>query len=369
MTDRGQDVVLLHDWLTGFRGGERVLEAFAQMFPKAPLYTLIYKKGSTSEIIENRPITASLLNILPGIHRHYRKALPLFPWAVEHLKIKESPRLILSSSHCVIKGLKKSTGATHVAYIHSPMRYLYDQYDHYFGAHAPLWQQWGAKAFRNYLTRWDLASNDNVDLMVANSQFVRQRIKKFYQREALVVHPFVELEDFHSLTVNPPPREDFYLMVTAFAPNKKVDLAIEAFNQNGRRLKIVGQGQQEKLLRRMAGPRIEFLGNLERQEITQLYARARAFIFPGVEDFGITPLEAMAAGTPVIAQKIGGVLETLTEETAEFFITENITSLNQAIDRFESRRFDPRRIQSRAHYFTRDRFIKEMQKILSGYLS
>ena len=216
-------VVLLHDWLTGFRGGERVLEAFCEMFPEAPLYTLIYQKGSTCAIIENRKITSSFLNHIPGIHQHYRKFLPLFPKAAESLKIIENADLVLSSSHCVIKGVQKPLGAKHVSYIHSPMRYLYDQYDVYFGKDAPFYQQMGAKVFKDYLVNWDKASNSNVDLMIANSNFVQQRITKYYGTSSVVVHPFVDLKDFRQTQQNLPAKEDYYVMFTAFAPNKRVD--------------------------------------------------------------------------------------------------------------------------------------------------
>ncbi|MCK5883275.1 MAG: glycosyltransferase, partial [Bacteriovoracaceae bacterium] len=289
-------VVLLHDWLTGFRGGERVLEVFCEMFPDAPLYTLVHNPGSTSELIENRKITASFIDKLPGKEKGYRKYLPLFPMAADSLKIIEDADLVISSSHCVIKGVKKPKGSKHLCYIHSPMRYIYDQYDNYFGKDSPLLQRLIMRPLRPLLTWWDKRSNKNVDLMVPNSAFVQKRVEEYYQMDSTVVHPFVDLKDFEGEF---PAKEDFYLMVTAFAPNKKVGTAIEAFNKMGKTLKIIGGGQQEEYLKSIAGDTVEFMGKLSREDVVDHMKRARGFIFPGVEDFGITPLEALAAGTPI----------------------------------------------------------------------
>lgn len=354
-------VVLLHDWLTGFRGGERVLEVFCEMFPEAPLYTLIYNEGSTSEIIESRKIQASFLNRLPGVEKGYRKFLPLFPKAAESLHIIEDADLVLSSSHCVIKGVKKPDGAKHLSYVHSPMRYIYDQYDTYFGKTASLPIRVGGALFRSYLTNWDIDSNSNVDQLIANSSFVQQRISKYYHTDSKVIHPFVDLADFREVMKNPKIKEDFYLMVTAFAPNKRVDLAIEAFNKMKRPLKIIGGGQQEDQLKAMAGETIEFLGNVSRKEVIDYMARAKGFIFPGVEDFGITPLESLAAGTPVIAYKIGGVLETLNDEVAIFFDEPDVENLCEAVKKAEDYKFDIQILHQRAESFSKEKFRAEIQ--------
>ncbi|MBF0365981.1 MAG: glycosyltransferase [Oligoflexia bacterium] len=372
---RSLKVVILHDWLTGLRGGERVLESICQLFPEAPLYTLIYNPNSTTHTIENRKIVVSFLTKLPNVHRYYRKLLPLFPLVAQSMKIPLDTDLIISSSHCVIKGIPRpATGkCLHLSYIHSPMRYIYDQFDNYFGPHsgAGLLERLGGKLLRGFFQRWDIKSNQHVDLLVANSEFVRQRIKKFYSREALVANPFVEIKDFQQVQLNQPKKENYFLMVTAFAPNKRVDLAVATFIQQKVPLKIVGSGQQDKMLRDLAKghSHIQFLGNLPRQQIISLLARARALIFPGIEDFGIVPLEALAAGTPVIAFKSGGVLETLTDDVAVFFEEATSDSLAKAIAQFaklEAIGFfsDRNKMFSRAKDFSPERFKSNIVKLL-----
>lgn len=360
-------VILLHDWLTGFRGGERVLEVFCQMFPDAPIYTLIHKEGSVGNVIESHTINTSFLSGVPGIAKHYRKFLPLFPTAAGSLVLPKCD-LVLSSSHCVIKGVVKPAGSVHVSYIHSPMRYLYDQYDSYFGPGAPAYQRMGMAFFRKYLTNWDLASNANVDMMIANSNFVKERIKTYYGVESRVIHPFVELDDFRAHANDHLAQDDYYAMVSAFAPNKRVDLAVKAFNKLGLKLKIIGSGQQESELRAMAKDNIHFLGNVDREEVIRVLRGARAFIFPGVEDFGITPLEALAAGVPVIAFKAGGVLETLNEEVASFFTEPTAEALAMEVVRMQDRKFDKTALWSRAEMFSKENFVAKMNDAISAAL-
>jgi glycosyltransferase involved in cell wall biosynthesis len=369
------NVVLMHDWLTGFRGGERVLEVFCELFPEAPLYTLIRSQGSTgSQIIEGsegkgRLIQESFLQRIPKIHQHYRKFLPLFPLAAQKLKLPEKCDLILSSSHCVIKGVPKRKACPHISYIHSPMRYIYDQFPVYFGQDAPIAQRIAGKLFRSYLQNWDKQSNRNVDVMVANSQFVADRIKEHYGVTSQVVHPFVELDDFqqnYSLSGKGDEKGDYFLMVSAMAPNKRVDLAIEAMRRCGKVLKIVGKGQLERELRKQAIglTNVEFLGSRSRSEIVKLLQGAKALIFPGIEDFGIVPLEALAAGTPVIAFQAGGVLETLNQQTGVFFDQANVESLLEAIEECEARKFDSESLKRRANDFSKEKFKTKMVTLM-----
>lgn len=356
-------VVILHDWLTGFRGGERVLEAICEMFPEAPIYTLIHDKGKLPASIENREIVTSFLDRIPGIYKNYRKFLPLMPLAADMMKITHECDLVISSSHCVIKGVKKPSTAKHICYIHSPMRYIYDQFDNYFG-NASLPVKIVAHLIRPYLTWWDKNSNKNVDLFLPNSKFVEQRLLKQYgdSTPTQVVYPFVDLDDFRSIQKNPPKKEDFYLMVTAFAPNKRVDLAIEAFNELNLPLRIIGGGSEEEIesLRSIANENVRFMGRLSREEVIDHYAKAKAFIFPGVEDFGITPLEANASGTPLIAYGYGGVLETQTDYTATFFSEPTKTALIEAIKKHQNKNHDD--LFSRAEDFSKDIFIRNIKK-------
>lgn len=359
---RGLRVALLHDWITSFRGGERVLEALCEMFPQAPIYTLVHVPGSVPTSIESHKIYASFLNRIPRIGSQYRKFLPLFPTAADSLKITEPVDLVLSSSHCVIKGVQKPRGARHLSYVHSPMRYIYDQYDVYFGPGTPMAQRMAARMVRGYLTRYDLRTNQNVDRMLANSGFVQKRISKYYGMPSTVVYPFVGLDDFRAVQAAPAAKKEYFVMVTAFAPNKRVDLAIRAFNEMGLNLKIVGSGQQEAELRAMAGPNVEFMGNASRSEVVQLLAEAQALIFPGVEDFGIVPLEAMASGTPVIAFQAGGVLETLNEKVALFFDEPTEDSLKNAVRSFQGKSWLRQDLWQRAEEFSKARFVENIKE-------
>ncbi|MBT3981561.1 MAG: glycosyltransferase [Bacteriovoracaceae bacterium] len=359
-------VVLLHDWLTGFRGGEWILEAFCEMFPDAPLYTLIYDKGKLSPAIENREIRTSFLQNIPGIFENYRKFLPLFPSAIGRMKIVEDADLVLSSSHCVIKGLLKPSGSKHISYIHSPMRYIYDQFGNYFGKGTNPIVRASGHICRPYLQTWDYISNQNVDHFISNSEFVKKRIEFFYHRPATVINPFVDLDSFREVQKSPPEREDFYLSVGAFAPNKKIDLAVGAFNILGKKLKIVGSGQDEDKLKKMAKSNIEFLGRISREEIVSLMARAKGFIFPGVEDFGITPLEVLAAGTPLIAYRAGGVLETLNDNVAKFFNEPTVESLIEAVREYDQKDFERKILFDRAECFSKDIFKTKIKGFIDS---
>lgn len=357
-------VILLHDWLTGYRGGERVLETFCEMFPDAPIYTLIHKKGSCSKVIESKEIVTSFLNEIPGIHENYRNFLPLMPLAAQKLKIKHKADLVLSSSHCVIKGVVKPFKSKHICYIHSPMRYMYDQFDNYF-SNSKIHIKAAAHILRPYLQMWDRDSNNNVDQFISNSHFVASRVKAFYGRESEVIHPFVELQDFDHIT-SARDKADYYVMVTAFASNKRVDLAISAFNENGKKLKIIGGGSESETasLRQMAKSNIEFMGKLERHELIDVLSKAQALIFPGIEDFGIVPLEALASGSPIIAYRAGGVLETLTNETAVFFDEPTPDSINKAILNFQDEKFEFSKLKQRAEQFRKEKFIESMKRII-----
>ncbi|MCC7442840.1 MAG: glycosyltransferase [Bdellovibrionales bacterium] len=364
-------VALVHDWLVGMRGGEAVLEAIAELYPQAELFTLVYDRNAISRPLARLKEHTSALQRLPSATRRYRHFLPFMPWAIERMDLSGFD-LIVSSSHCVAKGVRKAPGAVHVSYVHAPMRYMWFRYDDYFGPGKAFWPvRLAARLLRPYLQNWDrrVSQADRVDTLVGNSRFIADRIREAYGREAEVVHPFVDLEAFRPAPAGTARRN--YLMVGAFAPNKRVDLAIEAFNRLKLPLVIVGSGQDERKLRRMGGPTIDFLGSrLSRSAIADLYAKSKAFIFPGVEDFGITPLEAMASGTPVVAYAEGGVLETVTPETGVFFSEPTPESLMEAVLKIERGEvsFDPATLRARAEGFSRERFQREIKAVIERAL-
>jgi glycosyltransferase involved in cell wall biosynthesis len=373
-------VALVHDWLTGMRGGERCLEVFCRLLPGADLFTLFHFEGSVTPVIEDRPIHTSFLNRLPLLRKKYRALLPLFPWAVERLDL-EPFDVVISLSHCVAKGVITRPDARHVCYCFTPVRYLWDMYDQYFPPERlNLITRSVVPAVASRFRAWDVKSSGRVNRFVAISEYVRERIRRCWDRDAEVIHPPVDLTRFSPS----PERGDFFLMVSAFAPYKRVELAIEAFRRFGKPLKIVGAGQDEKRLRDLASPSVEFLGWRSDEEIADLYSRCRAFVFPGEEDFGITPLEAQAAGRPVIAFGRGGALETVVPDagfpdpsptpspaeppTGVLFPRQDVESLVAALEFFETRTDlfeDPAPMVANASRFSLDRFTERIRALLA----
>jgi glycosyltransferase involved in cell wall biosynthesis len=304
-------VALVHDWLTGMRGGERVLEVLCELFPQADLYTLVADSARLSPALQRMRIVPSLLQNLPGGVKYYRHYLPLMPWLIRRFRLYDYD-LVVSSSHAVAKGARVKPFIPHLCFLHAPMRYMWDGFEDYFGpGRAGLPVRLAARLLRPWLLRWDRRSAEGVHRFLVNSVHIQAKVKRIYGRHADIVYAPVQLERFAPAA----PREAYYLMVGAFAPNKRVHHAVEAFTRLGLPLKIAGTGQDEARCRALAGPTVEFLGDCSDAEVAALYARARGFVFPGVEDFGITPLEAQASGTPVIALAEGGALETVTPET------------------------------------------------------
>ena len=362
-------VALVHDWLTGMRGGERGLEVFCELFPDAPLYTLVHVPGSVSSVIERRRIVTSFVQRLPGAASHYRRYLPLFPAAVRGFDLADHD-LVISLSHCAAKAVPRPPGALHLSYCFSPMRYVWDLYDDYFGSRAGLAVRAVMPPIAAALRAWDRRTG-GVDGFVAISQHIAERIRRVYGRSADVIHPPVDTARFRP-AARP---DDFYLVVAALVPYKRIDLAVAAANRLRRRLLVVGSGPEARRLRAQAGPTVEFVGWRPDAEVADLYARCRAVLFPAVEDYGIVPLEAAAAGRPTIALARGGALETMiglgrldAAPTAVFFDEQSEDALTQAILEFEAaeHRFDPAALRARALEFDTAVFRRRLREYLDG---
>lgn len=364
-------VAIVHDWLTGMRGGERCLEVFAELFPQADLYTLIHRPGSVSPPVESLRIRTSFLQRLPSIEHYYRYLLPVFPAAIATWRLSGYD-LVLSSSHSVAKNVWVPHTTPHVCYCYTPMRYMWDLFDDYFGRkrvgfviHA------AASLMRSFFTRWDRSSSARVDRFIAISKCVADRILRHYNRDSHIIYPFVDCSRFR-LTDDV---SNYYLIVSAMVPYKRIDIAVKAMNQLKRRLIIVGEGQESNSLRSLAGPTVTFTGYLNDEEIAKLYAHARAFIFPGIEDFGITPLESQASGRPVIAFAAGGALETVVgldnedgrSPTGLFFYNQTPDDLAEAILDFERQQgeFDPSIALKNALIFDRPVFKETIMNFLA----
>ena len=363
----GRRVAIVHDWLTGMRGGEWCLDLFCELLPEATLFTLVHHPGRLSGRIESMEIRTSFIERLPGAGKLHQKYLPLFPKAVERFDL-ESYDFVLSSSHCVAKGAVAPPGTRHVCYCHTPMRYIWEFFDDYF-AHpgSGLLTRAVMPAVARYLRRWDVESAPRVDRFVANSAHVAGRIRSIYGREAEVIHPPVDLTRFRADRR----REDYYLILSALVPYKKVALAVEAFRDLGERLVVVGRGPEMERLRSAAGKNTTFLGWAGDEEVADLLARARALLFPGNEDFGIVPLEAMASGCPVIAYAAGGALETVVPErtgeraaTGLFFERQDAGSLAAAVRSFDPERFDPQALREHAALFDLPVFRRKIRLLL-----
>ena len=354
-------VALVHDWLTGMRGGEKVLESFCRLFPEADVFTLFFQPAAVSEMIRRRTVTASWLDRLPGARRHYRWFLPLFPKAVESFDLRDYG-LVISISHAVAKGVRPG-GARHVCYCETPMRYLWDFTGDYFRfGFGRRGKGWLLGLLRNRLRAWDLRSNHGVDNFLANSEHVRQRIERCYGREAEVIYPPVDT-DFFSPGDRPP--GDYFLMVSALEPYKRVDLAVESFARLKLPLLVAGRGTLERALRRISPANVEFLGWVTGERLRELYRGCRALIFPGLEDFGIVPVEAQACGRPVVAFGQGGALETVLEgRTGVFFPEQTVESLTRAVRRLEELPLKPGEARRNSLRFSRQRFEDQVLAFL-----
>lgn len=354
-------VAVIHDWLTGMRGGEAVLEGILDVLPDAEIFTLFHFPGSVSPKIEARTIHTSVVQSLAAGVSDYRHLLPLFPAAVRRWDLR-GYEAIVSSSHCVAKGVN-ARGKPHLSYCHTPMRYIWDRFDDYFPRRKPL-RRAAVASVAPWLRRWDARTAREVTHFVANSTFVRDRIRRYYGREAEVIHPFVD--DAFLAAPLATERDDYHLVVSALVPYKRVQLAVAAAVSSGRRLVVIGGGPLLEELRLRGGPNVEVLGSVSRSEIIERLGRARSLILPGVEDFGITPLEAMAAGTPVVALGEGGVRDSVVDGvTGIFFDGPEVESLRRALEEVEAREWDRVALRNHAARFSRARFDERFRAALS----
>lgn len=363
-------VALVHDWLTGLRGGERVLHELALEFPDADLYTLIHVPGSTTPEIEQLGPRASFLSRIPGSARHYPKLLPLFPRAIESFQL-DGYDLVLSCSHAVAKGIRVSGKTPHLCYCLTPMRYVWDQADAYLGRGV---RRAAASPLLWWLRHWDrrTSSRERIERIVATSAAIADRVERCWGREATVIHPPVDVD---RIRPSGEPREDFFLLVGGFVPYKREALAIAAFAELGLPLVVVGDGPLRPRLQASAPSHIRFTGRLADRELASLYARCRALVYPQEEDFGIVAVEAQAAGRPVIAYGRGGARDTVVPlnglsqvATGIFFDDPSSAGLAEAVREFEKHEgdFDSVAIRRHAERFGRARFRSEIRRAAYG---
>lgn len=353
--------VIVHDYLNQYGGAERVLEALHELFPQAPIYTSIYDPGAMPARYREWDIRTSWMQRLPGWRRLFRAYFPLYPSAFESFDLSGYD-LIISSSSAFAKGVIPAPGARHICYCHTPMRFAWRAADYVAQEGLGVRRRALLALPLTALRLWDAVSSSRVDWFVANSRVVAGRIRRYYGREATVIPPPVELPPFR-----PQPPGDFYLAGGRLIPYKRVDLAVRAFTALGLPLKVFGSGRDEPRLRALAGPNVEFLGRVSDEELRALFARCRAFIFPGEEDFGITTLEAMAAGRPVIAYAAGGALETVVEGvTGRFFHEQSAAALAAAVAASRSDEYDPLAIRRHAEGFGREVFLARMREFVDS---
>ena len=360
-----KEVALVHDWLTGMRGGEKVLEVLCERFPDAELFTLVHIRGSVAPAIERLQTHTSFIQHLPFAKRFYRQYLPLFPTAVEQFDLDRFD-LVISTSHCSVKSIVRPGRARHLCYCLTPMRYAWDQFDAYFGPERiGRWRSRLMRPLMARLARWDRDTSGRADRYVAISHHVAGRIHRYYNREASVVYPPVDTNFFHP-AASIAGRARYALVVSALVPYKRIDVAIDACRLAGVPLKVVGDGPERPRLERGAGADVAFLGRRSDEEVRELYQQAAVVLLPGEEDFGIVPLEAQACGRPVVALGRGGAMETVVPEETGLLVDEPAApAFADAISRATDRPFDSHAIRRHAERFSRARFGDEMEAIVN----
>ncbi len=359
-------ICFVHDWLTNYGGAELVLKTFLEIWPGTPVYTLIYdERGTCQDIIRSTSITGSFINKFPFAKHNHRLFLPLMPLAIKQFDLSNYD-LIISDSHAIAKGVTTRRGQCHISYIHTPIRYAWEMQEQYL-AYARLDRGFRgllARSLLNHIRRWDLRTARNVNYFIANSKFVARRIRNYYEREATVIYPPVEVERFKPTAK----KDDFYLTISRLVPYKNVDLIVSAFaKMPGKKLVVIGDGPEMKRIRQSASENISIMGYQPNQVVEDYLHRARALIFAAEEDFGIILVESQACGTPVIAYGKGGVLESVNEgETGFFYNEQSIDSLTNAIQAFEKHPpLDVQKMQRNAERFNKDRFKHEIETFVS----
>jgi glycosyltransferase involved in cell wall biosynthesis len=353
-------VAIVHEWFTSMRGGEKCVEALCEVYPDATLFVLLHNKGTVSPIIERMPIHTSWIGSLPFARERYRHFLPLFPAAARSFDLSAFD-LVISSHHCVAKGVRVAPGALHVCYCYTPMRYIWTQYEDYFDPErSGVLTRLGMRLFVNRLRAWDLATAGNPHKYIAISRNIQDRIRTIYHRESDVIYPPVETAALPVSQQN----DGFALVVSALVPYKRVDLAVEACTKLGQQLVVIGDGPDLPRLQRLGGPTVRFLGWQNDAVVRDHFARCGCVLFPGEEDFGIVPVEAMACGKPVVAYARGGARETVLDaperRTGVLFEEQTSDALAAAIQRCANTRFDPETLHAWALEFDRELYKKRM---------
>lgn len=355
------NIALVHDWLTNMGGAERVVINFKEAYPEAPIYTTIYNPDNLDESLRNIDVRTSFLQSKKDAKINHQKYFPFMPMAFEGFNLNEFDVVLSSSSSCA-KGVITNPNIMHVCYCHSPMRYGWEFYYEYSeNTEMSKLKKIFLKYFMNYMRIWDNVSADRVDYFIANSENVAKRIWKHYRRESVVIHPPVRCKLFNISDVD----EDYFLIVSRLVEYKRIDLAVQAFNELGLPLVIIGDGAERSKLQNMAKDNIKFLGRQPDDVIKEYYSKCRAFIFPGEEDFGITPLEAQASGRPVIAYGKGGALETVVDkQTGMFFKEQTVKSLKDSVSEFQSISFDKQAIRTHAEKFDEEVFKDKIETFI-----
>jgi glycosyltransferase involved in cell wall biosynthesis len=360
-------VALVHDFLNQMGGAERVVLAFHEIFPDAPLYTSIYDPRRVDPAFQKMDIRTSFMQKLPLVKKHHQPFLPLYPFAMERLDLRGYD-LVLSSSSAFGKGIITQPETLHICYCHTPMRWCWNYEEYIERERLDRISRTILPFLMTWLRIWDQTSSMRVDHFIANSPAVAERIQKYYRRDAVVIPPPVEASRF---AFDPTTKaEEYFLILSRLMPYKRVDLAIEACNRLRLPLVIIGSGRDEQRLKRMAGPTIRFMGRLSDTQVLHYYAHCRAFILPGEEDFGITPLEAQASGKPVIAYGVGGVLASVIDGvTGSFFYEQAVESLSEVLASFDERKYDPQIIRNHALEFDMPRFHRRILQFIQAKMS